>query len=72
MELFIVVGILSLVFGLFFIASPTTLRTMSERTNRAIMDLEAKAFTYRLGVGLSLIIASLLFFFVAWYINVKG
>lgn len=72
MELFIVVGILSLVFGLFFIASPTTLRTMSERANMVMMDLEAKAFTYRLGVGFFLMIASLLFFFVAWYISVMG
>lgn len=70
--LFTVIGILVFVFGLLFIIAPATLKAISEWTNKVVADLEARAFTYRLGVGLFLMIAGLLFFFVAWYIKIRG
>ncbi len=72
MGLFIAVGILSLLVGLLFIISPATLRNLNEATSKLVTNMEEKAFSYRMGVGLFLVIASLLFFFVAYYIKIKG
>ncbi len=72
MTLFIIVGIIALVTGIFFILAPEELRSLNEMSSKLIADLEQKAFDYRIGVGLSFIIASLLFFFVAYYIHIKG
>lgn len=72
MGIFIVIGIFTFVIGLLFIISPNTLRSVNEVSSKMVTDMEEKAFTYRLGVGISLMIASLLFFFVAYYIKMKG
>ena len=72
MELFIGMGILALAFGLFFIISPASLKTANEWTSKTLANFEEKTFTYRIGVGISLIVESLLFFFVAYYIMIKG
>lgn len=72
MGFFIAVGIISLVVGLLFIIAPGTLRDINERTSRLVSNVEDTIFAYRVGVGLSLIIASLLFFFVAYYMRLKG
>jgi hypothetical protein len=69
MELFIFIGAVSFAVGLLLIAAPDKLRSINERSNRFIVNLEESVFTYRLGVGLSLVIASVLFFFVAYYIS---
>ncbi len=71
MALFIFIGVLSLVTGLLFLIAPKKLREINDKCSTVVTNLEDKAFTYRAGVGLSLIIASVLFFFVAWYINLK-
>ncbi|HBR17180.1 MAG: hypothetical protein A3G39_11270 [Deltaproteobacteria bacterium RIFCSPLOWO2_12_FULL_43_16] len=72
MGIFIVIGIFTFVIGLLFIVSPNTLRNVNEVSSKMVTDMEEKAFTYRLGVGISLMIASLLFFFVAYYIRLRG
>lgn len=72
MGLFIAIGVLSLIFGLLFIIAPSILKNLNELTSRMAINVEEKAFTYRFGVGISMVIASLLFFFVAYYIKVKG
>lgn len=72
MGLFIAIGVLSLIFGLLFIAAPAILKNLNELTSRMAVNIEEKAFTYRFGVGISMVIASLLFFFVAYYIKIKG
>ena len=72
MGIFIVIGIFTFVIGLLFIVSPNTLRNVNEVSNKIITDIYEKTFTYRLGVGISLKIASLLFFFVAYYIRLRG
>lgn len=72
MGYFIAVGILALVVGGLFLFAPGLLQDMNERSARLVSNIESKAFVYRLGVGLSLLIASLLFFFVAYYIKVRG
>lgn len=72
MGLFLVMGVFSLIIGLLFIISPATLRAMNEKASTVVTSFEEKTFTYRLGVGISLILVSLLFFFVAYYIRIKG
>lgn len=72
MKLFIAVGVLSLIFGLLFIIAPAVLKSLNEFTNRMVINIEEKVFTYRFGVGISMVVASLLFFFVAYYIKVRG
>jgi hypothetical protein len=72
MKLFIGIGALSFIFGLLFIVAPAVLKTLNEWTSRVAVNMEEKAFTHRFGVGISMMIASLLFFFVAYYIKIKG
>ncbi|MEE9613780.1 MAG: hypothetical protein V3W31_02360 [Thermodesulfobacteriota bacterium] len=72
MSLFLAIGVLALTVGVLFLVSPDKLRELNEGCSRLVANLEDGAFTYRMGVGLSLIIASLLFFFVAYYIAAKG
>ena len=72
MIIFIGIGVLSFVVGILFIISPTTLKTLNTLMEKMVINLEEKVFTYRLGLGISLIIASMLFFFVAYYISIKG
>ncbi len=72
MGLFIAIGVLSLIFGLLFIIAPAILKNLNELTSRMAISIEEKVFTYRFGVGISMVIASLLFFFVAYYIKIKG
>ena len=72
MGYFIAIGIVSIAFGLLFIFAPDKLRALNNRTSRLVSAIEDSVFVYRLGVGISLLIASVLFFFVAYYIKLKG
>lgn len=72
MVAFISIGILSLLVGVLFVLSPETLRKINDWSMAMVSAFDRKAFKYRMGLGLTLIIASLLFFFVAYYISVKG
>jgi uncharacterized BrkB/YihY/UPF0761 family membrane protein len=72
MGLFVFIGVVSIAAGLFLIFAPEKLQSINELSNRLITNLEEDVFTYRLGVGVSLVVASLLFFFVAYYINARG
>lgn len=72
MVYFIAIGVVSIIFGLLFVFAPDKLRVFNDKTSRVVGSFEKNAFTYRMGVGISLIIASLLFFFVAYYLRLKG
>lgn len=72
MTFFIFMGIISIATGVLLIAMPETLRAINERASSLMANFEENLFTYRMGVGISLVITSLLFFFVAYYIYVKG
>lgn len=72
MVFFISVGVLALAFGVMMIFAPDTLRRLNEASMTVIKDLDSAAFSHKNGVGLFLIISSLLFFFVAYYINARG
>ena len=72
MGYFIAVGVLALAVGFLFLFAPGFLNTLNIRSARLVTSFETKAFTYRVGLGISLVIASILFFFVAYYIRVRG
>lgn len=72
MAAFISIGVLSLFFGILFVLSPETLRKLNDLSMAMVSALDKKAFKYRMGLGITMIIASILFFFVAYYIRVKG
>jgi hypothetical protein len=72
MLFFIAVGLLSLIFGGLFIFSPEYLRRINEGGMRLVSSIDTAILNYRIGIGATLVIASLLFFFVAYYISVKG
>jgi len=72
MGVFIVAGIVSLFFGLMMLFFPEQLRRLNEASKSLVTNIDSAMFTYRLGVGISLVIASALFFFVSYYIRARG
>ncbi len=72
MVLFIVIGVIALIVGVMFLVAPDQLKKANEAANQLVSTVEEWIFSKKTGVGLSMIIASLLFFFVAYYINIKG
>ena len=72
MVLFIAIGAVSLIVGVMFLFAPDALRKANDETSKLITNVEDWIFDKKIGVGLSMIIASLLFFFVAYYIDLKG
>ncbi len=72
MSYLIIIGAITLVAGILFLFAPETLRSLNEKSKRMVSDFDATAFTHRIGLGITLIAASLLFFFVAYYVKVKG
>ncbi len=72
MGIFIVIGAIALFVGFSLLVAPQMMKRMSEASARIVTSIDTTAISYRTGLGISLIIASLLFFFVAYYIRVKG
>lgn len=67
----ILLGIISFIFGLLLILSPTTIISMSENLNKMINKVDEEVFKYRLGVGVCLLIAAIFFFFMAYLMTIR-
>lgn len=67
----ILLGIISFIFGLLLILSPTTITGMSEKLNRMVNKIDEEVFKYRLGVGICLIIAAIFLFFMAYLMTIR-
>lgn len=65
----IIAGCVALLFGLLFLFNPRLLIRVSEWSNRIFLYCDEKFYQYRFGLGISLILASLLFFFVAFIMS---
>lgn len=69
-------GLISLVFGILFLFFPQVLRNLNDKANSimtmSLASLDEHIMKMRLGVGISLIIASILLFFVIFYIIKKS
>jgi len=66
----ILVGILAFIFGLLFLFSPRSLENLSTQFNK-VVSFEKKILELRIGVGISLLLASVLCFFVVYYLMKK-
>lgn len=63
-------GIVSLIFGILFLFSPKTIRSLNDQIKRLmdkiVYSIDEKIYNLRVGVGVSLILVSLLVFFTAY------
>lgn len=66
------IGILAGVMGLLLLFAPGVLRKMNEMSQRMITRIDTTTFTYRIGFGVSLLIASLFLVFMGYYLKVNG
>lgn len=63
------IGILAFVIGILLLLKPGTLKKINEASTKVVVRLDNYAFSYRTGVGVSLLIASAFLFFMAYYIS---
>lgn len=61
-------GVLSCVFGVLFIFAPDALKGMSDKVNKIMLSFDEKFYELRMGVGISLLLVSVMCFFVAYYV----
>lgn len=62
-------GVIALIIGGLLIASPTTLIKMSDDLNRMVTRIDDQVVKYRIGVGVSLILAAFFLFFYAYMLG---
>lgn len=71
----ILAGIVALLGGFLFLFSPKTLVELSNKVNatinKASVPIDEKVYKLRFGVGISLVLVSVLLFFVAYYVTIK-
>ena len=67
-----IIAVLAGVMGLLLLFAPGVLKKLNELSARMIARIDTVTFSYRIGFGVSLIIASLFMFFMAYYFNIKG
>ena len=70
-ELFRLIGFLALVIGLLLLFAPRALKRVNEFSARMIVKTDNLTFSYRIGFGVSLMLASLFMFFMAYYFAKK-
>ena len=62
-------GVIALLIGGLLIVSPKTLLKMNEEMNRMVTRIDEQVVKYRIGVGVSLILAAIFLFFYAYMQN---
>ena len=65
------IGTLALVIGLLLLFAPRVLKRVNELSARMIAKTDNLTFSYRIGFGVSLMLASLFMFFMAYYFTKK-
>jgi len=63
----IFIGIISLLLGFFFLFAPDALKKLNEISAKMVQRFDKLAFSYRIGLGVSLILVSAFMFFMAYY-----
>ena len=71
MTAFVLLGVITLIIGLFFLVKPAALVTLSEVFNR-IVATDHKTIKYRFSVGLIFIVIGIFFLFMAYYFHRIG
>lgn len=64
-----ILGLIALFIGALLIASPGTLLKMNEAMNRMVTRVDEQVVKYRIGIGVSLIIAAIFLFFYAYMLG---
>ena len=67
-----IIAILAGVMGLLLLFAPGVLGKFNEYSKKMIAQIDTTTLSYRIGFGVSLIIASLFMFFMAYYFKIKG
>ncbi|MBI3609788.1 MAG: hypothetical protein HY204_03690 [Nitrospirae bacterium] len=68
----ILMGLLALIIGGLLVFSPQKLQKMSDDLNRMVTRIDEQVIKYRVGVGVSLILAAIFLFFYAYMMGRKG
>jgi hypothetical protein len=63
------IGILAFAIGILLLLNPGTLKKINEASTKIVVRLDNYAFSYRVGVGISLLIASAFLLLMAYYIS---
>lgn len=63
----ILIGAIAFALGFLLILAPNSVKKLNELSAKMIAKIDSLTFSYRVGVGVSLIIASLFMFFMAYY-----
>ncbi len=66
------IGVLAGVMGVLLLFAPGALKKMNEMSQKMIARIDITTFKYRIGFGVSLLIASLFMLFMGYYFKVKG
>lgn len=62
-------GAVALIIGGLLVVSPGTLLKMNEAMNRMVTRIDEQVVKYRIGVGVSLILAAIFLFFYAYMLG---
>ncbi|MDP3112954.1 MAG: hypothetical protein Q8M71_12700 [Thermodesulfovibrionales bacterium] len=63
----ILIGAIAFALGFLLLLAPDSVRKLNELSAKMIAKIDTLTFSYRVGVGVSLIIAALFMFFMAYY-----
>lgn len=63
----ILIGAIAFALGFLLILAPNSVRKLNELSAKMIAKIDSLTFSYRIGFGVSLIIASAFMFFMAYY-----
>lgn len=63
----IVIGVLAFVIGFLLLVAPGFIKKLNELSAKIIAKIDTVTFSYRIGFGVSLILASIFMFFMAYY-----
>jgi len=66
------IGVLAGVMGLLLLFAPGVLKKLNDLSKKMITQFDVMTFSYRIGFGVSLLIASLFMLFMGYYFKVKG
>jgi len=71
----ILTGIVSFLGGVLFLFSPKTLQDLNKKVNSTInkitVPIDERVYELRVGVGVSLLLVSIMMFFIVYYITKK-
>lgn len=63
----ILIGAIAFALGSLLLLAPNSVKKLNELSAKMIARIDSLTFSYRVGVGVSLIIAALFMFFMAYY-----